>query len=197
MTYIPLIIEKSSKGEVSYDIFSRLLKERIILLNAEITDDTANLWIAELLYLASVSDETIYIYINSPGGSITAGLALYDTMQYIKPKIITICVGMAASMAAFILSSGNRRYALENSEIMIHEPSTKITGNATDIFNHTKWLERIKTKVDAILAKNTNHTIEEIKIATLKDNFMSAIDAKEFNIIDEILRNNPNKLERK
>ena len=189
MTYIPLIVEKSSKGEVSYDIFSRLLKERIILLNTEITDDAANLWIAELLYLASVSDETIYIYINSPGGSITAGLALYDTMNYIKPKIITICVGLAASMAAFILSSGSRRYALENSEIMIHEPSTKIYGNASDIFNHTKWLERIKFKVDSILAKNTNHTVDEIKIATARDNFMSAIEAKEFNIIDEILIN--------
>ena len=187
MTYIPIVTEKTQQGEIHYDIFSRLLKERIILLNNEINDTTANIWIAELLYLASINDDDIYIYINSPGGSITSGLALYDTMMYIKPKVITICVGLAASMAAFILSSGYKRYALENSEIMIHEPSTNYSGNASDIFNHTKWLERIKNKVDYILAKNTKHTIEEIVSATLRDNFMDSRTALEFGIIDEIL----------
>lgn len=187
MIYIPTIVEKTNFGEVHFDIFSRLLKERIILLNNEITDETANITIAQLLYLASVGDDDIYIYINSPGGSITAGLAIYDTMKFIKPKVITICVGLAASMAAFILSSGDKRYALKNSEIMIHEPSTKIYGNASDIFNHTKWLEKIKNKVDLILAKNTNKTIEEIETATLRDNFMDSDEALNFGIIDEIL----------
>jgi ATP-dependent Clp protease protease subunit len=187
MTYIPIVTEKTQQGEIHYDIFSRLLKERIILLNNEINDTTSNIWIAELLYLASINDDDIYIYINSPGGSITSGLALYDTMMYIKPKVITICVGLAASMAAFILSSGYKRYALENSEIMIHEPSTNYSGNASDIFNHTKWLERIKNKVDYILAKNTKHTIDEIVSATLRDNFLDSKTALEFGIIDEIL----------
>ena len=187
MTYIPTITEKTSYGEISYDIFSRLLKERIILLNTEINDITANIWIAELLYLESVNNEDIYIYINSPGGSITAGLALYDTMKFIKSKVNTICIGLAASMAAFILSSGDKRYALENSEVMIHEPSTNFGGNASDIFNHTKWLERIKNKVDFILAENTKHTINEIIAATLRDNFMDSKTALEFGIIDEIL----------
>lgn len=189
MTFIPVVIEKGTQGEIGYDIFSRLLKERIIFLDSEITNQTANVWIAELLFLAGKSDEDIYIYINSPGGSITAGLALYDTMNYVKPKIITICVGLAASMAAFILSSGNTRYALENSEIMIHEPSTNIGGNASDIFNHTRWMEKIKNKVDSILAKNTNHTIDEIKLATLRDNFMDSNEALKFGIIDKILLN--------
>ena len=187
MQYIPTVTEKTSIGEINYDIFSRLLKERIILLNSEINDITSNIWIADLLYLESVSEEDIYIYINSPGGSIIAGLALYDTMKYIKPKVNTICVGLAASMAAFILSSGDKRYALENSEIMIHEPSTNFGGNASDIFNHTKWLERMKNKVDIILAENTNHTINEIIAATLRDNFMDSKTALEFGIIDEIL----------
>lgn len=187
MTYIPIVVEKNGSTEISYDIFSRLLKERIILLNTEITDISANIWIAELLYLASQSDDDIFIYINSPGGSITAGLALYDTMNFIKPKVNTICVGLAASMAAFILSSGNKRYALKNSEIMIHEPSTNLGGNASDIFNHAKWLEKIKNKVDFILAENTKHTINEIVAATLRDNFMDSQEALQFGIIDEIL----------
>ena len=187
MAYIPTVTEKTSFGEITYDIFSRLLKERIILLNGEINDTTANVWIAELLYLESVNDEDIYIYINSPGGSIIAGLALYDTMRFIKPNVNTVCVGLAASMAAFILSSGDKRYALENSEIMIHEPSTNFGGNASDIFNHTKWLERMKNKVDFILAENTNHTVNEIIAATLRDNFMDSKTAMEFGLIDEIL----------
>ena len=187
MNYIPIFIEQDNGYEKSYDIYSRLLKERIILLNSEINDISANIWIAELLYLESVSDEDIFIYINSPGGSIIAGLALYDTMKFIKPKVNTICVGLAASMAAFILSAGDKRYALENSEIMIHEPSTNFGGNASDIFNHTKWLERMKNKVDIILAKNTNHTVNEIIAATLRDNFMDSKTALEFGIIDEIL----------
>ena len=187
MTYIPTVTEKTSFGEITYDIFSRLLKERIILLNGEINDTTANIWIAELLYLESVNDDDIYIYINSPGGSIVAGLALYDTMRFIKPNVNTVCVGLAASMAAFILSSGDKRYALENSEIMIHEPSTNFGGNASDIFNHTKWLERMKNKVDFILGENTNHTVNEIVAATLRDNFMDSKTALEFGLIDEIL----------
>ena len=187
MTYIPVISEKNGNGEIHFDIFSRLLKERIILLNGEISEDSVNIWIAQLLYLDSVSHDDIFIYINSPGGSIISGLALYDTMNFVKSKVVTICVGLAASMAAFILSSGNVRYALTNSEIMIHEPSTKVSGNASDIFNHSKWLERIKDKVDLILAKNTNHAINEIIAATLRDNFMDSKGAKEFGIIDDIL----------
>ena len=188
MTYIPVVIEKTSTSEVGYDIFSRLLKERIIFLDSEITNQSVNLWIAELLFLAGKSEDDIYIYINSPGGSVTSGLALYDTIKYIKPKIITICVGMAASMAAFILAAGDSRYALENSEIMIHELSTNIGGNATDILTHTKWIEKIKTKVDTILAKNTKHTIQEIELATLRDNFMTSKEALDFGLIDEILK---------
>lgn len=188
MTYIPVVIEKSSSSEVGYDIYSRLLKERIIFLDSEITNQNVNLWIAELLFLTSKNDDDIYIYINSPGGSVTAGLALYDTMKYIKPKVITICIGLAASMAAFILAAGDKRYALKNSEIMIHELSTNIEGNATDILTHTKWIEKIKNKVDGILAFNTNHTIEEIQTATLRDNYMSSDEALNFGIIDEILK---------
>ena len=187
MHHIPVVKEKTPLGEQYYDIFSRILKERIILLAGELTDEVANIIIAELLYLASESEDDIYIYINSPGGAITAGLAIYDTMKYIKPNVSTICIGLAASMGAFILSSGYKRYALENSEIMIHEPSTGFQGNASDIFNHTKWLERIKRKVDSILALNTKHTIEEIENATKRDNFMDSKEALEFGIIDEIL----------
>lgn len=188
MTFIPVVIEKNSSSEVGYDIFSRLLKERIIFLDSEINNQNVNLWIAELLFLSSKNDDDIYIYINSPGGSVTAGLALYDTMRYIKPKIVTICVGMAASMAAFILAAGDKRFALENSEIMIHELSTNIEGNATDILTHTKWIEKIKHKVDDILARNTNHTTKEIELATLRDNFMSSNEALKFGLIDEILQ---------
>lgn len=190
MTFIPVVIEKHQANEVSYDIFSRLLKERIIFLDSEITSQSVNVWIAELLFLSSKSDEDIYIYINSPGGSVNAGLALYDTMKYIKPKITTICVGTAASMAAFILAAGDTRCALENSEIMIHEISTKIDGNASYIFNHTKWLEKLKDKTNEILAKNTKHTVKEIEDATLKDNFMDTKEALEFRIIDKILIQN-------
>lgn len=188
MTFIPVVIEKNSSSEAGYDIFSRLLKERIIFLDSEINNQNVNLWIAELLFLSSKNDDDIYIYINSPGGSVTAGLALYDTMRYIKPKIVTICVGMAASMAAFILAAGDKRFALENSEIMIHELSTNIEGNATDILTHTKWIEKIKHKVDDILARNTNHTTKEIELATLRDNFMSSNEALKFGLIDEILQ---------
>ena len=188
MALVPVVVEQTGRGERSYDIYSKLLKDRIIFLGDEVNDATAGLIVAQLLFLESEDpDKDIHLYINSPGGSITSGLALYDTMMYIKPKVITICVGLAASMAAFILSSGYKRYALENSEIMIHEPSTNYSGNASDIFNHTKWLERIKNKVDYILAKNTKHTIDEIVSATLRDNFMDSKTALEFGIIDEIL----------
>ena len=187
MNYIPLVIEKNGNQETSYDIFSRLLKERIILLNGEITDEKANVWIAELLFLAKESDDDIYMYINSPGGSVTAGLAIYDTMKYIKPKVITICIGLAASMGAFLLSSGDYRYTLKNSQIMIHEPSTNFGGNASDIFNQTKWLEKVKKKVDTILASNTKHTLDEIQEATKRDYYMDSDEAINFRIVDSIL----------
>ena len=189
MTYIPVVTEKDKEGIKSYDIFSRLLKERIILITEEITDSSAGIIIAEMLYLASLGDDDIWLYINSPGGSVTAGLAIYDTMNNIKPNVNTLCVGLAASMGAFLLSSGTKRYALPNSEIMIHEPSTGMQGAATDIFNHAKWLEKLKYKVDSILAKNTKHSLQEIEIATLKDKFMDSEEALAFNIIDEILKN--------
>ena len=189
MTYIPMVTVKDREGLKTYDIYSRLLKERIILVSEEITDQSSGIIIAQLLYLASESDEDIWLYINSPGGSVTAGLAIYDTMQYIKPNVNTLCIGLAASMGAFLLSGGKKRYALPNSEVMIHEPSTGMNGNASDIFNHAKWLEKLKYKVDSILAKNTKHTIKEIEEATLRDKFMDAFEALEFNIIDEILQN--------
>ena len=187
MAYIPIVVEKSSHGEQSYDIYSRLLKERIIFLCEEITDQTANIIIAQLLFLASQAEDDIWLYINSPGGSVTAGLAIYDTMNYIKPQVNTLCMGLAASMAAFILSSGHKRYALPNSEIMIHEPATGFQGNASDIFNHTRWLEKIKHRVDEILAKNTKHNLAEIEEATIRDHFMDSKEALAFNIIDEII----------
>ncbi len=189
MTYIPMVTVKDRDGFKTYDIYSQLLKERIILISEEITDQSASVIIAELLYLASESNDDIWLYINSPGGSVTAGLAIYDTMKYIKPHVNTLCIGLAASMGAFLLSGGYKRYALPNSEVMIHEPSTGMQGAATDIFNHAKWLEKLKYKVDSILAKNTNHTLKEIEEATLRDKFMDADEALNFRIIDEILKN--------
>ena len=187
MPYMPIVTEKTHFGEISYDIFSRLLKERIILLNSEINDTSSNIWIAELLYLESVSDEDIYIYINSPGGSIVAGLALYDTMKFIKPKVITICVGLAASMAAFILSSGDKRYALKNSEIMIHQPLGGAKGQATDIKIQADLILRTRDNLNRILANNTGRSIEEIARDTERDNFMTANQALEYGLIDKVL----------
>ncbi|MBQ6547133.1 MAG: ATP-dependent Clp endopeptidase proteolytic subunit ClpP [Bacilli bacterium] len=188
---IPTVIEKEINGERSYDIYSRLLKDRIIILNGEITDSTANVVIAELLYLDAESHEDINLFINSPGGSITAGMAIYDTMNYIKSKVSTICMGMAASMAAFLLSSGykGKRLALPNSEIMIHQPLGGVQGQATEIKIAAERILKLKTKINKILSKNTNQTIEKIEIDTERDYFLSAKEAKNYGLIDKIIEN--------
>ena len=175
MNYTPIVIEHTSSGERSYDIFSRLLKDRIIILSGEITDYTANIIVAELLFLAAEDeDEDISLYINSPGGSISAGFAIFDTMNYIKPRVKTICVGLAASMAAFLLASGSKRYALENSEIMIHQPLGGISGQATDISIAAKRIDKSKEKINRILSELTNQPIDKITKDTERDFFMDA-----------------------
>jgi len=190
MYYAPVVIEQTTNGERSYDIYSRLLKDRIIMLNGEITDEVANSVVAQLLFLAAQDEKAdINIYINSPGGSVTAGLAIYDTMNFIKPDVSTICVGMAASMGAFLLSSGakGKRFALPNSEVMIHQPSGGCQGKATDMQIVTKHILEIKQKLNEILAKNTNQPIEKIQVDTENDNYMFAKDAKEYGLIDKVL----------
>ena len=189
MNLIPTIIEKTNSGERAYDIYSRLLKDRIILLSGEIDDNLADNIIAQLLYLDSQSKEKISIYINSPGGSVTAGLAIYDTMNYIKSDVSTICVGMAASMAAFLLSSGKTglRYALPNSEVMIHQPLGGASGQATEIKIHAEHILKTRDKLNHILSKNTKKSLHQIEVDTERDNFLSAKDALEYGIIDEIL----------
>lgn len=190
MYNIPYVIEKSSSGERSYDIYSRLLKDRIILLSGEIDDTVANSVVAQLLFLAAEDDtKDIYLYINSPGGSISSGMAIYDTMNFIKPDVSTICIGMAASMGAFLLSSGakGKRYALPNSEIMIHQPLGGAKGQATDIQIAAKHILRIREKMNHILAIQTNQPIEKINLDTERDNYMFAIEAKEYGLIDEVL----------
>jgi ATP-dependent Clp protease protease subunit len=189
MNLIPTVIEKSSNGERAYDIYSRLLKDRIILLNGNITDNTANIVIAELLYLDSLNHDDISLYINSVGGSITAGLAIYDTMNHIKSHVSTICVGLAASMAAFILSSGykGKRYALPNSEIMIHQPIGGVSGQAIEIKIAAERIIRMKNNINKILAKNTNQDIKRIEMDTDRDNFMTAKEALNYGIIDKII----------
>lgn len=189
MDIIPYVIEKTSSGERSFDIFSRLLKDRIIMLTGEVTTERANLIVSELLYLDSVNNNDIYLYINSPGGLVTGGMAIYDTMNFIASNVITICIGMAASMGAFILSSGHKRYALLNSEVMIHQPLGGASGQATDVLIHAKWLQHTKDKLNRILAENTNQSLEAITIDTERDNFMTAKQAKEYGIIDEIIIN--------
>ncbi len=188
---IPTVIEKEVNGERSYDIYSRLLKDRIIILNGEIDDNTANVVIAQLLYLDAESHEDINLFINSPGGSITAGMAIYDTMNYIKSKVSTICMGMAASMAAFLLSSGEKgkRLALPNSEIMIHQPLGGIKGQATEIKIAAERILKLKNKINKILAKNSNQSIEKIEIDTERDYFLSAKEAKVYGLIDKIIEN--------
>ncbi len=191
MYYTPIVIEQTSKGERSYDIYSRLLKDRIIMLSGEVNDHMANSIIAQLLFLAAEDEEAdIYIYINSPGGSITSGMAIFDTINYIKPKVSTICIGMAASMAAFLLASGEKgkRYSLENSEIMIHQPLGGVQGQVTDIDIVTKRLLRIKDRMNNILAEKTNQDIDTIKKDTERDNFMFADEALQYGIIDEIIK---------
>ena len=186
---IPTVIEKSSMGERAYDIYSRLLKNRIILLSGEINDDTANVIIAQLLYLDSISNDDISLYINSPGGSITSGMAIYDTMNLIKSDVSTICVGMAASMAAFLLSCGKKgkRYCLPNSEVMIHQPLGGVNGQATEIDIVAKRIINLRSKINSILAKNTKRNLKQIEKDTDRDYYMDANSALEYGIIDKIL----------
>lgn len=187
---IPMVIEQTGKGERSYDIYSRLLKDRIIFLGSEITDDEANLVIAQMLFLeADDPDKDIYLYINSPGGSVSAGLAIYDTMQYIKCEVCTICMGIAASMGAFLLAAGakGKRKALPNSEIMIHQPSGGASGQASDVKIHAEHIIRIRQKLNEILADRTGKTVEQIAFDTERDNYLDAAAAVEYGIIDEII----------
>ena len=187
---IPTVIEQTGKGERAYDIYSRLLKDRIVFLGDEVNDVTANLVIAQLLFLeAEDPDKDIFFYINSPGGSVSAGLAIYDTIQYIKCDVSTICVGMAASMGAFLLAAGakGKRRALPNSEIMIHQPSGGASGQASDIAIHAEHILKIKNKLNSILAKRTGQPIERVAADTERDNYMSAEQALEYGLIDEII----------
>ena len=188
-----MVVEQTSRGERSYDIFSRLLKDRIIMLSGEIDDNTSNLVVSQLLFLESEDpDKDIYIYINSPGGSITAGMAIYDTMQYIKPDVSTICIGMAASMGSFLLSSGakGKRFALPNSEIMIHQPLGGFKGQATDFDIHAKRILKIKESLNKILSENTNQPLDKIKADVERDYFMSAEEAMNYGLVDKVITKN-------
>ena len=190
MSLVPYVIEQTNRGERSYDIFSRLLEDRIIFLGEEVNDATASLIVSQLLFLeAKDPDKDIQLYINSPGGSVTAGMAIYDTMQYIKCDVSTICVGLAASMGAFLLSSGTKgkRIALPNAEIMIHQPSAGTQGQITDMAIHLKRLEVIKKRLNAILADNTGRSVEEITAACERDNFMTAEEAVAYGLIDKVI----------
>ncbi|HSQ88784.1 ATP-dependent Clp endopeptidase proteolytic subunit ClpP [Romboutsia sp.] len=194
MALVPVVVEQTGRGERSYDIYSRLLKDRIIFLGDEVNDATAGLIVAQLLFLeADDPDKDIYLYINSPGGSITAGMAIYDTMQYIKPDVCTICIGMAASMGAFLLAAGERgkRFALPNSEIMIHQPLGGTRGQATDIEIHAKRIIKMKETLNKILSERTGQPLEKIQMDTERDNFMVASDAKEYGLIDEVITKRP------
>ncbi len=190
MSLVPYVLEQTSRGERSYDIFSRLLNDRIIMLNEEVNNTTASIVIAQMLYLEGQDpDKDISFYINSPGGSVTAGMAIYDTMQYIKCDVSTICMGMAASMGAFLLSAGakGKRYALPNSEIMIHQPLGGTQGQATEILIHAKHIEKTRANLNKILAENTGKSLEEIERDTERDNFMSANEALEYGLIDKVI----------
>ncbi len=192
MPLIPYVVEQTSRGERSYDIFSRLLNDRIIFLSEDVNDTTASLIVAQLLYLeAQDPDKDIQFYINSPGGSVTAGMAIFDTMRYIKCDVATICVGMAASMGAFLLSAGTKgkRLALPNAEIMIHQPSAGTQGQITDMAIHLKRLQVIKERMNTILAENTGRSLEEVTAACERDNFMSAEEALAFGLIDKVITN--------
>ncbi|WP_461614812.1 ATP-dependent Clp endopeptidase proteolytic subunit ClpP [Clostridium sp. Marseille-QA1073] len=189
MSLVPMVIEQTNKGERSYDIYSRLLKDRIIFLSEEVNPTTASLVVAQLLFLESEDpDKDIHLYINSPGGSITDGMAIYDTMNYIKPDVSTICTGMAASMGAFLLSAGTKgkRFALPNSEIMIHQPLGGFKGQATDIDIHAKRILRTKETLNKILSENTGQSLEKIQSDVERDYFMTAEEAKEYGLIDEV-----------
>ena len=190
MALVPVVVEQTSRGERSYDIYSRLLNDRIIFLSDEVNDTTASLVVAQLLYLeAQDPDKDIYLYINSPGGSITSGMAIYDTMNYIKCDVSTICVGMAASMGAFLLSSGakGKRFALPNSEVMIHQPLGGLQGQATDIKIHADRIIAIKNKLNSILSEQTGKPLEVIERDTERDNFMTAEQACEYGLIDKVI----------
>lgn len=189
MNLVPMVIEQNGRGERSYDIYSRLLEDRIIFITGEINDATADIVVAQLIYLEGKdASKDISIYINSPGGSVTAGLAIYDTMNYIKCDINTICIGLAASMGAFLLSSGTKgkRFALPNAEVMIHQPLGGVQGQATDIAIHAEQILKTKKKLNAILAKNSSKSIEEVQKDTDRDNFMTAEEAQAYGLIDKI-----------
>ncbi len=190
MSYIPYVVEKTGRGERSYDIYSRLLKDRIVMLSGEVNDAVASTIVAQFLFLeAEDPEKDIYFYINSPGGVVTAGMAIYDTMNYIRPNVATICIGQAASMGAFLLSSGEKgkRYALPHARIMIHQPLGGAQGQATDIAIQAEEILRMKKELNEILSKNTGQDIKTIEADTDRDNFMSAAEAKEYGMIDEVL----------
>ncbi len=189
MNLIPTVIEKSSNGERAFDIYSRLLNDRIIMLSGEIDDDLANSVIAQILYLDSLNNDDIYIYINSPGGSITSGMAIYDTMQFVKSDVSTTCVGMCASMAAFLLSSGKKgkRYILPNAEVMIHQPLGGAKGQATEIKIAAERILKLRDKLNKMLAKHTNQTLKKIEKDTERDNFMSSEEALNYGIVDKLI----------
>jgi ATP-dependent Clp protease protease subunit len=190
MPLVPIVIEQSSRGERSYDIYSRLLKDRIIVLSDEVNDVSASLIVAQMLFLeAEDPDKDIQLYINSPGGSITAGMAIYDTMQHVKCDVSTICVGMAASMGAFLLTAGTKgkRFSLPNSTIMIHQPLGGTKGQATDIKIHAEWIIRMKQHINQILSERTGQPLSKIEIDVERDYFMNAIEAKEYGLIDQVM----------
>ena len=193
MALVPYVVEQTGRGERSYDIYSRLLKDRIIFLGEQIDEHVAGLVVAQLLFLeAEDPEKDICIYINSPGGSVTAGMAIYDTMQYIKPDVSTICVGMAASMGAFLLSSGakGKRYALPNAEIMIHQPPGGVNGQAEDIKIHAEWILKTREKLNRILAENSGQPLEKVEKDTDRDHFMSAEEACAYGLIDQVITSN-------
>ena len=189
---VPVVVEQTSRGERSYDIYSRMLKDRVIFLTGQVEDHMADLIVAQLLFLESDDpDKDIYLYINSPGGVVTAGLAIYDTMQYIKPDVCTLCLGQAASMGSFLLSGGakGKRFALPNSSIMIHQPLGGFQGQATDIMIHARQTQRVKDTLNGIIDKNTGKSLDEVVEATERDNFLSAQEALEFGLIDKVITN--------
>jgi len=193
MPLVPMVVEQTNRGERSYDIYSRLLKDRIIFLGSAVDDNVANLIIAQLLFLeAEDPDKDIFLYINSPGGSVTAGMAIYDTIQYIRPDVTTICVGLAASMGAFLLAAGTKgkRFCLPNSEIMIHQPSAGAQGQATDMHIQVERLLRVKKRLNNILAERTGQPLEKVETDVERDKFMDADEAKEYGIVDAIMERN-------
>ena len=196
MTLVPIVVEQTSRGERSYDIYSRLLKDRIVMLGTEINDDIANLLVAQFLFLESEDpDKDIFFYINSPGGSVTAGMAVYDTMQYIKPKVSTICIGQAASMAALLLAAGESgmRYGLPHARILIHQPLGGVQGQVTDVNIQVNEMLRLKEALTKILSKHTGQPIDKVSVDTERDYFMAVTEAQKYGIIDHVITKRPNK----